>query len=77
MTHIGCTCDRLREAEEKAAKWDAIVRCRDCENASHFFPYSWNGERSTIEIWTCRILAEGEEIDPDGFCAWGERRADG
>lgn len=26
MTHIGCTCDRLREAEEKAAKWEESER---------------------------------------------------
>lgn len=28
---LDCTCDRLREAEAKAALWDGIVRCRDCE----------------------------------------------
>ena len=25
-----CSCNKLKEAEEKAAKWDAIVRCCEC-----------------------------------------------
>ena len=25
-----CSCNRLMKAEEKAAKWDAIVRCGEC-----------------------------------------------
>lgn len=25
-----CSCNKLKEAEEKAAKWDAIVRCGEC-----------------------------------------------
>lgn len=27
---LDCTCNRLTEAERKAALWDGIVRCRDC-----------------------------------------------
>ena len=28
---LDCRCNRLREAEEKAAKWDALVRCEECK----------------------------------------------
>ncbi len=51
-----------------------LVHCRDCENASHYYPWRYNGERSTIERWTCALMAEGEEVEPGGFCAFGERR---
>lgn len=28
-----CSCNPLRDAQENAAKWDAIVRCGECEFA--------------------------------------------
>lgn len=42
-----------------------IVRCRYCRRAFE--------ERG--ELW-CRGIV-GPPVDPDGFCAWGERRGDG
>lgn len=54
-----------------------IVRCRDCKHARHYRPYSYKGKRSTIEEWYCEWHSNPEgasEIEPDGFCAWGERR---
>lgn len=34
MTELDCSCNRLREAQEKAAKWDALVRdARRLQNA--------------------------------------------
>lgn len=60
-----CSCIRLREAEEKAARWDGIVLCRDCK---HF--YQACGKYATHDFCTyLEIMAE-----PNGFCAWGERR---
>lgn len=56
-----CSCNRLREADEKAAKWDAIVRCGECK---HLYEY----------IGRCRMT--GAPADGDHFCAWGERRED-
>ena len=29
---LDCRCNRLREAEDKAAKWDALVKCEDCKH---------------------------------------------
>ena len=62
-----CSCTRLREAEEKAAKWDEVVTCEECiylcENDSR---------------WRCLVfyadIAYNDGRKPNGFCAWGERR---
>lgn len=53
---------------------EEIVRCRDCEHAAHFFPWLTPSKRSSVEVWMCGLAAEGFEIEPNGFCAWGERR---
>ena len=58
---------------------EEIVRCRDCEHARIMRPLDWRtGEPSTvIEEWYCHWHSNAEgasDIDPDGFCAWGERR---
>lgn len=58
-----------------------IVRCRDCEHAHHYHPldYRTGKPHETLEEWYCdwHSNAEGaSEIEPDGFCAWGERRSE-
>ena len=53
-----------------------VVRCRDCEGARHYHPFV-SGKRSAIEVWYCEWHSNPEgasEIEPDGFCAWGERK---
>jgi hypothetical protein len=62
---LDCTCNRLREAEAKAAKWDAIVRCGECKHKTSEDPDIPFGEICKIH----RI-----EYPHDFFCAWGERR---
>ena len=45
----------------------AIVRCRDCKHfcqGNNDFPH-------TCDIWRAK---EDARIEPDGFCAWAERR---
>ena len=39
-----------------------LVRCRDCK---HYEP-------NTYSHFTCELLTF--HVQPDGFCAWGERR---
>lgn len=41
---------------------EEIVRCRDCEHYTHS---SWH---------RCDLYSIAHEVEPDGFCAWGERR---
>ena len=47
---------------------EEIVRCRDCK---HYQPWMKGAEP---ECW-----ANGEpfKTEPEGFCAWGERRGEG
>lgn len=51
---------------------EEIVRCRDCENSSHFFQWLTPSKKANVETWVCRNM-DGFEIEPDGFCAWGEK----
>lgn len=60
-------------------KLPKIVRCRDCVHASYYHPLDWRtGKPSeTLEEWYCNWHANAEgasEIEPDGFCAWAERK---
>ena len=60
---------------------DEIVRCRDCRNY-HVVDEIFDGEDDTA-VYGCGILGWKvasygceEPTDPDGFCAWGERKGD-
>lgn len=47
---------------EPTIRKEDLVRCRDCE---HYEP-------NTYSCFTCELLQF--HVEPDGFCAWGERR---
>ena len=44
-----------------------VVRCRDCEH----YDTEWTSEAHPGRHW-CYVFCHYTE--PDGFCAWGERR---
>lgn len=51
---------------------EEIVRCRDCvyfKSETDIFP-------ALCRLWLPRNLSKQYGIEPDGFCAWGERRGD-
>ena len=49
---------------------EEIVRCRDCKYINH---HEYN---NGIKYQTCSYFdSEFVEVEPDGFCKWGERRA--
>ena len=70
MSEYIVTCD------EETASWignevdsmNPIVRCRDC---AFFREKDW---RCTSYQWL--NCDESPEVEPDGFCAWGDRRED-
>lgn len=77
----------VRVEDEREVYWhmthlpvrEEIVRCRDCEHARIVRPLDWKtGKPSTVvEEWYCQWHSNAEgasDIEPDGFCAWGERR---
>jgi len=72
----------VEEPSDRSASWrvhERIVRCRDCEYARIMRPLDWRtGKPSTvIEEWYCQWHSNAEgasDIEPDGFCAWGERK---
>ena len=49
----------------KTINHEEIVRCRDCEN--------YSGEDNEIYPKWCMQM-NITEVEPDGFCAWAERR---
>lgn len=49
-------------------EWTKVVRCRDCrrfelDNSDHDYRTGWWCHRWNTDM-----------VEPDGFCAWGERR---
>lgn len=73
----------------KVDRWDGlatgivageIVRCRDCVYMDEFHPFDIRtGKPSEHAEYTCESNQFSNwdfpiEVDPDGFCAWGERR---
>lgn len=58
-----------------AVKWNwqypllpKIVRCKDCDYYDHWDACGRYREKHVCMHWDCL------EIEPDGFCAWGERK---
>lgn len=51
---------------------EPIVRCKDCKHRRK----SWNGKRPDFipDGFFCWYWGGHELWNPDGFCAWGERR---
>ena len=50
-----------------------IVRCRDCKHAIT----TEDGEHLLCTFWVDRYDQDAFPcVEPDGFCAWGERRAE-
>lgn len=73
-----CSCNPLREAQEKAAKWDAIVRCGECKHHYTRNVVNWRGEVFGTDHF-CELMLNGfgegnNKVDPNHFCAWGERK---
>ena len=62
----------------KRADMVAVVRCRDCKYAVVRHPLNpITGVPAGIEDWRCDYFWNADElceVDPTGFCAWGERR---
>ena len=56
---------------------ERIVRCRDCKHAMEHRSKSILGSELVTLICSGLIqgaYSEGADVDPDGFCAWGEPR---
>ena len=58
--------------------FERVVRCRDCKYAVVRHPLNpITGVPAGIEDWRCDYFWNADElceVDPTGFCAWGERR---
>lgn len=55
---------------------EQIVRCRDCK---HFRIEPWDevlAAQYGAPPITCERTGDMDDVEPDGFCAWGERRVD-
>ena len=61
---------------------ERIVRCRDCEYLGCYKPFDAKtgkpSEKVTIYICNGQFWnVDGtSEVEPDGYCAWGERRSE-
>ena len=62
----------VRDGWNVRIEWDfkqreEIVRCRDCK-------YGIDGGKYCAE--NCADSWDWRNVEPDGFCAWGERKED-
>ena len=67
----GCKVSPFWERRER------VVRCRDCKHAMEHRSKSILG--TELVTLTCSgpiqgAYSEGADVEPDGFCAWGEPR---
>ena len=60
---------------DECEKVERIVRCKDCK---FFSSEPWLHYNDSVTDANCWIFQDYEEtpatVEPDGFCAWGERR---
>lgn len=66
---LDCTCTRLKEAEAKAARWDGVVRCGECEMGSDVVAPDYGAGFLWCELMELPA-ASGH------FCGWAKRRED-
>lgn len=66
----------LREIADPPTRADLVqvVRCRDCKHYYECEEYSPHGNyvRRCCEYFD----SYSDDVGPDGFCAWGERRVE-
>ena len=54
---------------------EEIVRCRDCRH--YYEPENYHPSGNYIRQCCNYFDAYNDEVEPDGFCAWAERKVDG
>ena len=64
--------------DEERLSDEEIVRCRDCK---HVYEDRRDTATGWVDVFACDSeqwstvsLMPSHEVDPEGFCAWGERR---
>ena len=66
----------VEEPSDGSASWrvhENIVRCRDCGRATNGgYGCALFGRREQVGNYRWEDVPA--EVDPDGYCAWGERR---
>ena len=60
-----------RDHEPTKLRWGIpVVRCRDCK---HYSEHEWIIATDVSDV--CHFWhGEPTKVEPDGFCAWGERK---
>lgn len=54
-----------------------IVRCRDCKHCREHDMRAYGGDRDQLLCHHFSMSSgAGWPVEPDGFCAWGERKGD-
>lgn len=66
--------DAVEQVEDRLAElgYVKVVRCRDCE---HYRPHEFVLITDIEHV--CLFWADGCKVEPDGFCAWAERKEGG
>lgn len=68
--------DFKRMFDESIPCKERIVRCRDCRHMQTIDLSVYYGEHKHDFDMCTRVDGVQLNAEPDGFCAWGERKAD-
>lgn len=60
----------------KVGENQEVVRCRECEHADESEIGTLRCHGPLVNPWDYYLdePSLGKEVEPDGYCAWGERR---
>jgi len=65
-------------SEHDGVRCEEVVRCKDCEHCREHDMRAYSGG---CDLFLCHHFSTssgaGWPVEPDGFCAWGKRRANG
>jgi len=65
-----------RDHEPTKLHWGVpVVRCRDCKHCREHDMRAYGADRNQLLCHHFSMSSgAGWPVEPDGFCAWGERR---
>ena len=62
------------DGEWQVSPGEPIVRCRDCK---HYYEVENYHPQGNYDSRCCKYFdTYNDEVEPDGFCAWGEAEED-
>lgn len=69
----GCLVQRFTTLDGPCLIKERIVRCKDCRHFSERDMRDWRTQGHIGTSCVCERDEHVIEVEPDGFCAWGDK----